>query len=174
MEIEAKSSPRSKSDFSQKLFSMKKNILFLLPILLLLACNAPSTLLPKFEEGWQFARWTEEMSVDAGLIYQRDSSDLGSFRFLDNGTLEWTDLDSVQQDFAWSYDKETEAVSISDWIFEAPLSGSTIRQEGLDFKVLESKPKEQLWRAEHQRMVYNPFTQDSGIAVIVVQWKLER
>lgn len=150
-----------------------KKYFFLLPILLF-ACNTPSTLLPKFEDGWQFARWTEEMSVDGGLIHQLDSSNLGSFIFLDDGVIQWTDVDSIQQNFVWSYDKKVDEVSISDWIFEASLSGSTIRQEGLDFKVLESKPKEQLWRAEHQRTVYNPFTQDSGVAIIVVQWKLER
>ncbi len=152
---------------------MKKLSLFLLP-LLLFACNAPSTLLPKFEEGWQFARWTEEMSVDGGLIHDSDSSNLGSMRFLDSGILKWVDIDSVQQNFSWSYDKKADVVNVSDWVFEARLSGSTIRQEGLDFKVLESKPKEQLWRAEYQRTVYNPFTQDSGVAIIVVQWKLER
>ncbi len=154
---------------------MKYRIFFFSFFLALIsACNTPATLLPKFEAGWQFSRWTEEMSVDGGLIYDMDSSNLGSMRFLEEGVLQWTDLDTVQRDFRWAFDKKADEVRVEDWIFEAPLSSGSVRQEGLAFKVLESKADAQLWRAESQRTVYNPFTQDSGLAIIVVQWKLTR
>ena len=143
-------------------------------LLLLLSCNSPQTLLPKFEEGWNFARWTEEMSVDGGLVYSQDSSNAGSFVFQDGGMMQWTDRDSMQHDLGWMFEKKGDEVHIDNWIFEVPLGGGTIQQSGLTFKVLESKSDQQLWRAEHQRRVFNPFTQDSGQAIIVVQWKLER
>jgi hypothetical protein len=151
-----------------------KKIICLFLFSLLFSCNTPDRLLPKGETGWNLSRSIEELSLDNSLIDSEILEDVGRMVFLESGEALLTLPDSSQQNYQWAYDDEENEMLFPDLVYEGLISSTVIRQEGFSFNILESKSKEQLWRAEVEQKIFNPFTQDSGLARIVIQWKLDR
>lgn len=154
---------------------MKKRIFItsLIP-LLLLGCSNLENILPKDDGKWNLARVVEEFALDEGLIYQGDTTNLGTMTFAEDGLLTLVYADSSEEKLRWSYDKSDDEVTVMGWEFSVEAGGATFSRTEFVFRVQESTADTQLWQAEERFTTLNPFTQLDSEARIAVQWRLQK
>ena len=153
-----------------------KNILLItgLIISLLYSCTTTEKLLPKDDGKWALVKVVEEFALDEGLVYQGDTTDLGTLTFAEDGVVTLVYADSSEQKLRWSYDRADEEVTITGWEFSVVAGGATYSRTEFMFRVVESTADMQLWQAEERFPTLNPFTQLDAEARMAVQWKLEK